>query len=235
MIQPKIQGLQRPNDGREAFKCLVDHYEGISILAVDIREADKVIRTLFYAGEKPPHMWWAEFEKRLTRAFNAYVKREGRVVHSDSMKIRTLLDKIKADFLTPTKVQLEIELSRIPMTMTYQQALGLFRNMVNQKHPPQMGVAQNRVRRNVDEVSTGRHGRGHNNRAGRGLSNRGGHGRGGRGAGRGRGGRGGQHCQTRTDSRMITLTDGTQIEYHASFSFPRHVFMKMKQEDKDLV
>ena len=221
--EAKIQGLTRPNDGREAFKRLVEHYEGVGIHAIDIREADEVIRSLFYAGEKPPHMWWAEFEKRLTRAFNAYVKREQRVVHSDAMKIRTLLDKIKADFLTPTKAQMEIELSRIPMTMTYDQSLALFRNMVNQKHPPQMGAAQNRVRRNVNEVSTGR-GRGHS-------SGRGGHGRGGRG-GRGRGGRG-QPRQTRTDSRMITLTDGSQIEYHASFSFPRHIFLKMKQEDKD--
>jgi uncharacterized protein YlxW (UPF0749 family) len=32
---------------------------------------------------------------------------------------------------------------------------------------------------------------------------------------------------------MITLTDGSQIEYHASFNFPRHVYLKMKQEDKD--
>jgi hypothetical protein len=32
---------------------------------------------------------------------------------------------------------------------------------------------------------------------------------------------------------MITLTDGTQIEYHASFNFPRHVYLKMKQEDRD--
>ena len=223
--EAKIQGLQRPNDGREAFKRLVEHYEGVGIHAVDIREADEVIRSLFYAGEKPPHMWWAEFEKRLTRAFNAYVKREGRIVHSDAMKIRTLLDKIKADFLTPTKAQMEIELSRTPMTMTYEQSLALFRNMVNQKHPPQMGVAQHRVRRNVNEVSTGR--------GGRGYTSRGGHGRGGRGGnGRGRGGRG-QPRQTRTDSRMITLTDGSQIEYHASFSFPRHVFLKMKQEDKD--
>ena len=39
---------------------------------------------------------------------------------------------------------------------------------------------------------------------------------------------------TRTDSRMITLTtDGVQVEYHPSFSFPRHVFRQFKQEDKD--
>ena len=58
------------------------------------------------------------------------------------MKIRMLIDKIKADFLTPTKAQLEIELSRTPMAVTYEQALALFQNMVNQKHPPQMNAAQ---------------------------------------------------------------------------------------------
>ena len=134
--EAKIQGLSLPNDGREAFKRLVEHYTGVGIHAINIREADEVLKTLFYGGEKPPYMWWSEFEKRLTRAFNAYVKREGRIVHSDSMKIRMLVDKIKADFLTPTKAQLEIELSRVPMTITYEQSLSLFRNMVNQKHPP---------------------------------------------------------------------------------------------------
>jgi hypothetical protein len=108
------------------------------------------------------------------------------------------------------------------MTITYEQSLAHFLNMVNQKHPPQVGAVQNRARRNVNEVSTG----------GRGVRgcNQNSSGRGGRG-GRGRGGRGGR---TRTDSRMIlTLTDGTQIEYHASFNFPQHTYLKMKQEDRD--
>jgi hypothetical protein len=39
--------------------------------------------------------------------------------------------------------------------------------------------------------------------------------------------------QTRNNSRMIALTNGTQIEFHALFKFPRHVYLKMKQEDKD--
>jgi hypothetical protein len=95
-----------------------------------------------------------EFEKRLTRAFNAYVKREGCIVHSDDlMKIRMLIDKIKADFLTPTKAQLDIELLRIPMTITYDQSLALFCNMVNQKHPPQVGAANHRTRRQVNEIT----------------------------------------------------------------------------------
>ena len=194
--------MQRPNDGCEAFKRLVEHYEGVGIHAIDIREADEVLKNLFYAREKPPHMWWTEFEMRLTRAFNAYVRHEGRVVHSDSMKIRMLTDKIKADFLTPTRAQLEIELSRTPMTVTYDQALSLFRNMVNQRHPPQMGAAQNRIRRNINEVCSSRGGRG----------GRGGFGGGGRGGRQGgRGGRGGV-TKTRNGSRIITLTDGSQVE-----------------------
>jgi hypothetical protein len=83
------------NDGRETFRRLVERYEGVGIHALDIREAVEVIRTLFYAGKiKPPHMRWSEFEKRLTRAFNAYVNREGRIVHYDEMEICILLDKI---------------------------------------------------------------------------------------------------------------------------------------------
>jgi hypothetical protein len=133
--EAKIQGLMRLKDGREAFKRLVKHCEGVGIHAIDIQEVDEVIKTLFYGGEKPSHMWWSEFKKRLTRAFNAHLKREGRIVHSYSMKKWMFLDKIKADFLTPTKAQLEIKLSRVPTTITHDQALALFRNMVNQKHP----------------------------------------------------------------------------------------------------
>jgi hypothetical protein len=41
--EAKIQGLTRPNDGREALKRLVEHYEGVGIHAVDKGEADKVL------------------------------------------------------------------------------------------------------------------------------------------------------------------------------------------------
>jgi hypothetical protein len=70
------------------------------------------------------------------------------------MKIRMLIDKITADFLTPTKAQSEIELSRIPMTITYDQSLVLFRNMVNQKHPPQVGAVNHWTRRQVNEITS---------------------------------------------------------------------------------
>ncbi len=128
----KIQGFIGHNNGLEVFKRPVELYKGIGIHAIDIRgEADEVIKSAFFGGEKPPYMWWSQFEKRFSRGFNAYIKGEGCVVHSDSMKIRMLINKIKADFLTPTKAQLKIE-----------QVLDFFWNMVNQKHPPQMGAAQ---------------------------------------------------------------------------------------------
>jgi hypothetical protein len=93
------------------------------------------------------------------------------------------------------------------MAVTYQQALALFRNMVNEKHPPhQMNAAHNRTRGNINKMTSNK------SKAGRG--------------GFGRGGRG--PTKTRTDSRTITLTDGTQIEYHASFNFPRNVYLQIK-------
>ena len=91
--------------------------------------------------------------------------------------------------------------------------------MVNQKHTPQMNVTKNRAHRNINEVSSGRAGSR-------------GRGRGSRGSRYGKGQNRGTNKQT--DSRMIRLTDGTHMEYHASFNSPRHIFLKrMKQEDKD--
>ena len=129
-------------------------------------------------------------------------------MHLDAMKIRMLIDKIKADFLSPAKAQLEIDISRMLMTIMCNQAIALFGNTVNQKHPPQMNA--NRVRCNVNKVTSRKGGK---------CNQRGGNGDCG-----GRGGRG------RSDAKMVTLTDRTQIECHGSYNFPRHVYLKMKQE-----
>ena len=46
--------------------------------------------------EKSPHICGGlSLRNVLTRAYNAYVKREGRIVHSDSMKIRMLMIKLR--------------------------------------------------------------------------------------------------------------------------------------------
>ena len=164
-------------------------------------------------------MWWEEFEKQLTAAFASYDKKEKRQVYSDEMKLRILIKKINADFLGSAKAGVNIELTRPNITMTYEQALQMFRNVVNVKFPPDMGGTK-RPRRQINETSR---------RGGRG-------GRGGRGRGRARGGRGrGGSKRTRDDSTFITLTDGKQVEYHPSFQFSSEVYAKMKQSDKELM
>jgi hypothetical protein len=149
---------------------------------------------------------------------------QGWVVHSQEMKLRILLTKVTADFLMPTKAGIGIDLARIPTTLTYEQALAAFRNEVNRKFPPQMSSTI-QARCNINEVGRGR---GRGGRFGRGQQ--GGRDRGGRG---GRGNNRNRPQKTRNDSTYITLQDGQEIEYHASFHFAPPIFNKMKEADRD--
>ena len=177
------------NDGRRDFIILKEHYEGVGVNAIGILEAKETIRSLHYAGEKKLHMWWDTFERKFTHAFTIMDKKERRNVYSDEMKLRMLVQKINVDFLQSIKSAIIVQLTKSPVTMTYNQALMTFRNEVNRKFPPTLTPLNSRPWR-VNEVSTGyarqgaiRGGRGRTNgRGGRG------HERGGRGA-RGRGGR----------------------------------------------
>eukprot|EP00978_Attheya_sp_CCMP212_P034492 scaffold144715_cov44-Attheya_sp.AAC.2 len=65
--EAKVEPDSELNDGRRDFKNLRDHYEGIGVHAVDITKTDNDLQTLFYAGEKPPHMWWEESKNALLR------------------------------------------------------------------------------------------------------------------------------------------------------------------------
>ena len=82
--------------------------------AIDILRADKILDSLFYAGEKKPHMWWEEFERQLSYAFTTYTRKEGCNVHSEEMKLRILTKKINADFLGHIKAAIMVEMTRIP-------------------------------------------------------------------------------------------------------------------------
>ena len=218
------------------FIALKDHYEDIGVNAIDILRADKTLDSLFYAGEKKPHMWWEEFERQLTSAFTIYDKKEGRKVHSNEMKLHILCKKVNVDFLQHTKATIMVDMTKIPMIMTYDQALANFRNQVNNKFTPEL--SSNKVRRNINQTQS----------SGRGGFGRGGFGRGGRGfggRGQGRGGRGNSNPgrgnnsagmrRQRQDSTFLTLTDGSVIEYYPSFKFPPHIFEKMKERDKQML
>ena len=215
--EAKIQANLAQKNGRLDYFALRDHYEGIGINAVDILKADHTLESLFYSGEKKPHMWWDKFESELTSAFTTYDKKEGRAVYSNEMKLRALLKKINADFLQQAKSSIQVDMTRIPMTMTYEIALANFRNSVNSKFSV-AGNTPHKTRRAIQQVR----GRGRPVRGKR-YEQR---------APRGRGANRGAFTQKRTDKSFITLTDGTVIEYHPSFKFADDVFKKFKPEDK---
>ena len=223
IAESKIQGLSQYNDGRRDFLALKDHYEGVGVNALDVTRADRVLDTLFYSGEKRPHMWWGEFERVLNEAFTIYDRREGRQVHSEHMKLRILCRKVTADFLQSARSTIQLELAKDPITITYQEALTSFRNQVNLKFPPEMSAANNRSRiRRVQEFNSRHRGRGHSGRGGRYNSYRG-NSRGGR-FGRGGGRVGNRSHQSnnrrnRNDARMVRCQDGTEIEVHPSYKF----------------
>ena len=129
--ETKILVHNNARNGRLDFTSLKEHYEGVGIHARNVAEADKTIYTLFYNGERKPHMLWGKFEKRLTTAFVVFDKEDKREVYSDEMKLRILCRKVTADFLQNTRTFIEIGLSKIPVSMTYTQSLSNFRNEVN--------------------------------------------------------------------------------------------------------
>ena len=183
----KVKAHESKRDSRTDWFALKEHYEGVGIHAFDIHEAESIIQDLYNSGEKYPHMYWERFEQRLTYAFTTCEKVEGSV-YTQNMKIRKILQKIKADFLAPSKAGLNIKPTKVPMTMTYDRALAIFRNEVNRKNPSQLSNnISNRDRRSMREVNTRGRGRGKNN-----------------------GGRGRENWihKTRPDSSVIKLTDG---------------------------
>ena len=226
--ESKIQPYAADANGRLAYKAMEAHYEGVGMNAIDILKADKILDTLFYGGEKKPHMWWEEFERQLSYAFNTYTRKEGRNVHSEEMKLRILTKKINADFLGHIKAAITLEMTKTPVTMTYEQALANFRNEVNAKFPPEM--SSNARTRRVHETQQYSRGRGRGGRGRGGGRWDCGRGRGGRGRGGGRS-QGGYQKRARQDSKFVTLTDGRVVESHPSFNFPPDVWAKLPEEE----
>ena len=96
VAEAKIVQISQKNDGRLDIIALRNHYEGVGVHAIDIVKSDKIIQDLSYSGEKNPHMWWGEFERYLTDAFNTYDWHKKCSVHSDNQKLRILNRKINA-------------------------------------------------------------------------------------------------------------------------------------------
>ena len=97
----------KQNNGRLNFISMKNHYKGVGFHAINIFQADKILQDIFYSGEKKPHMWWDEFERKFTDAFNTYGCHERRNVHLENQKLRILNRKINADFLRATKASIK--------------------------------------------------------------------------------------------------------------------------------
>ena len=220
--ESKLLSITDQSNGRLDIKALRDHYEGVGINAIAIRDADNVIENLQYTGERKPTMWWDEFERKLTMSFNIYDKKEKRTVYSEEMKLRLLCRKVNADFLEATRQLINVDLTRTPVTMTYAQALAAFRNEVNRKFPPHLSTTE-RTRR-MSEMDT-HYNRGRGGRGGRG-------GRSGRGRGRQNGRGRGRTRSRQGDVRTITGLDGQQMEIHPSFSFSEYDWHNIPLDEK---
>ena len=122
------------------------------------------------------------------------------------------------------KASINIELTTIPMAMSYDQVLSAFRNEVNRKHAPEL--SQNTRQRRVAQTGSYQ-GQCNSRGGGRGgrfaNDNRGGRGR---GRSHGRGYRGGRWTPNRghRDARFITGNDGRTIEVHPSYKFSPQIW-----------
>ena len=124
----------------------------MGVLGVNVLKAEEILKSLFYSGEKKSGMWWDEFEKQLSHSFTIIHKDKKREVYSNEMKLRIRIQKVNADFLQSVKAAMSIELIRVPLMMTYEQALTTFRNEVNRKYPPGISTNSSRSRR-INEVN----------------------------------------------------------------------------------
>ena len=81
---------------------------------------------------------------------------ESQEVYSTPMKLHILLDKVNADFLTNIKTGISIDLTKRPMTMTYERAIEAFRNEATRKFPPG-ATTMNHTRCNINQVDLHNH------------------------------------------------------------------------------
>ena len=195
----------------------------IGVNAVNVLKSNETLKSLFYSRDKKTAMWWDEFEERLSHFCTIIHKNEKRKVYSNEMKLRILIQKINAIFLQSLKAAMSIELTRVSLMMTYEQALVTFRNKVNRKHPPEMPNNNSRSRR-VNEVNN-RRSRSNNGR-GCGCSNNHNGANNNRVTPRGR-----EHSSYgHPDARFITGANERKLEIHASYNIPPEIIYSISRK-----
>ena len=67
--------------------AMVTRFEGVGAMSIDLIDAKRVVKELFYGGKKPPTMYWDKFEKDLKQAYSTIDKKACRIVHDDETKL----------------------------------------------------------------------------------------------------------------------------------------------------
>ena len=79
VAKAKIHPYVLAQDRRTDYIKLKDHYEGVRVYTHDIMEADCILSSVYYAGEKPLTMYWDKFKRQLTNTFDTYTNAKGRL------------------------------------------------------------------------------------------------------------------------------------------------------------
>ena len=211
VAEAKVLSHNNQGNGRADYIALKQHYEGVGFHSIEIQQAERTLQSLYYAGEKKPLMDWAKFEKELNLAFAVMERKYGNV-YDDERKLRLLMTKTtRADNISHMRTVLDSQLAAVPVTLTYNQAMTAFRNVVNAKAPPDLNN-NTRSRRIQQSRKRG------NNNDDKGRSKRG--------------------KKSHPDAQMITMKDGTTKEIHASYrltpkdweNMPDQVAARIKRE-----
>ncbi len=91
-----IQKYHAKQCGRADWKALDAVYQGVGAYKIEIVNAEKVIKALFYSGEKKGHVNWQSFEQKLVKVFNDLVNNSGVRIYDEIAKIKLLLEKISS-------------------------------------------------------------------------------------------------------------------------------------------
>ena len=62
-----LQSLNSTSDGRGGYFAVKTSHEGEGIMQQKVQKAKTTIESLFYSGEKKPHMWWQKFEQEIVK------------------------------------------------------------------------------------------------------------------------------------------------------------------------
>ena len=117
------------------------------------------------------------------------------------MKLRILLERVKADFLSDVKARINVSLATIRMIMTYSQAIATFRQTVHDKYPSNLlpSCPNWRIQDADSKRPTGKgNGKGSSKKQGRGKEKK---------------------DNYHRDQYPVRLTNGKTINVHPSFNF----------------